>query len=71
MMMQTVVLEMVTEVVTVPVRRATRVIVVETVTVRNSSAKMDGTATALGSHGTSTASAGFGTYWPLHMGTRR
>lgn len=68
-MMQPVVVQMVTEVVTVPVRRAMSVIVVETVTMGNLSIAANGTAgngTALGSNGTTVASMGFGSYRPLY-----
>lgn len=70
---QPVVVAMVTEVVTVPVRRVTSLMVVETVTVGNFSSAAN--MTALGSNGTTAGSMGFGkgtgTRWPLYTATGR
>lgn len=62
-MMQPVVVQMATEVVTIPVRRATNVLVVQTVTMAygNGTAAGNGTALGSGSNGTTVASMGFGT----------
>lgn len=60
---QAIVVKMVTEIVTVPVRRMTSVIVVETVTMANSSSAAN--ETALGGNGTAAASMGVGTHRPL------
>lgn len=78
-MMQPVVIEAVTSVVTVRVRRATRIVVVETVGVSpagNGSIATNGTAnagkvTALGGVFSTAASFGFGSHAPLYSATGR
>lgn len=71
--LQTVAVKMVTEVVTVPVKRTTSVLVVEVVTMSNSTGAANGTTfangTGLGSNGTSIASLGLGTMMPLYTAT--
>ena len=71
-MLQTFVVEMVTAMVTVPVRRVTSVIVVEVVTVGLPTGVANGTVgngTVLGSNGTLPASMGLRTPQPLYTAT--
>ena len=73
--LQPVVVQMVTEVVTVPVRRTTSLLVIETVAVGgNYPGAANGTAgngTVSGSFGTMAPSMGFGTGRPLYSATGR